>query len=825
MSKRIFSALLSASALTSAAMLAAPAFAQDEEGTLEEVVVTARRATENVQDIPVTVQAISGEKLQQQAVTQFSEVSKLAPGLNIGFASGSKGTNAEVILRGVKWSSAAGTPAIPMYMNELEVSPNYMVLSLFDIQQLEVLRGPQGTTRGAPSISGAITVTTRKPNLSEIGGYAQGLVGSHGHRNIQGGLSIPIIQDKLAVRIAGVVDDSQGNRVRSLNNPEKPHLGQDGARISVLWEPVDSVSVNLGYQYLSYKTEIYDQVAGPGSAGFTTPAGSLPGQTPRVLAPNYNGPAIGTSDYLAVNDVRSDVKNRADIWSLNVSWDVAGHTLSYIGGFENLFSKGINSQDPGNQLGGYDPVQGLGSVGDTIIHEVRLASNPGENRLIDYVAGAYFYRSKTTTSLYNTAAYLPGAFGPFGFTPNRNNVNPLAADRYRLPQFGNIDILQENYSFYANATLHLGEKTELTGGVRTIHDHRRSTSLIYVRNGFLVTPAAGGACAGAVVSTVYGAGFCDRVQAGPGLSVNSRYDKTFTPTIWNASLSHKFTPDILGYVTVGTSWRGGQNNVGVFTSNEDIAFSDPEKATSYEAGVKTSWMDDRLRVNASVFQIDYKGQITQFPSIPYWASNTNTVSRVSSSFYQNVDSKVKGVEAEIAFEPVRNLTIGATAAYAKITSQGSLAPCENPAVPLSAANVMNFCPLAKGRVLNTIPKFTASLNGQYVVPMDAFDGFVRFNLAHRGDNPNYGYVTGAKAYDLFDLFAGVRAQDGAWEISAYAKNLFNEKSELTRTQLTSNLVPANASLNAQFGPSGYFLVTSTTPREVGLTVRYAFGSR
>jgi iron complex outermembrane receptor protein len=209
MSKRIFSALLSASALTSAAMLAAPAFAQDEEGTLEEVVVTARRATENVQDIPVTVQAISGEKLQQQAVTQFSEVSKLAPGLNIGFASGSKGTNAEVILRGVKWSSAAGTPAIPMYMNELEVSPNYMVLSLFDIQQLEVLRGPQGTTRGAPSISGAITVTTRKPNLSEIGGYAQGLVGSHGHRNIQGGLSIPIIQDKLAVRIAGVVDDSQ----------------------------------------------------------------------------------------------------------------------------------------------------------------------------------------------------------------------------------------------------------------------------------------------------------------------------------------------------------------------------------------------------------------------------------------------------------------------------------------------------------------------------------------------------------------------------------------------------------------------------------------
>src|SRR5688572_25754403 len=233
MYKRMIHALLGASAITSAALCAAPAFAQDDAGTLEEIVVTARRRAENIQDIPVTVQAISGEKLQQQAVTQFSDVSKLAPGLNIGFASGSKGTNAEVILRGVKWSQAAGTPAIPMYMNELEVNPNYMVLSLFDVQQLEVLRGPQGTTRGAPSISGAITVTTRKPNLTEVGGYAQGLVGSHGHRNVQGALSIPIIQDKLAVRVAGVVDDNQGNRVRSLNNPQKQHLGQDGARISV----------------------------------------------------------------------------------------------------------------------------------------------------------------------------------------------------------------------------------------------------------------------------------------------------------------------------------------------------------------------------------------------------------------------------------------------------------------------------------------------------------------------------------------------------------------------------------------------------------------
>jgi iron complex outermembrane receptor protein len=233
-----------------------------------------------------------------------------------------------------------------------------------------------------------------------------------------------------------------------------------------------------------------------------------------------------------------------------------------------------------------------------------------------------------------------------------------------------------------------------------------------------------------------------------------------------------------------------------------------------------------MRLNASIFQIDYKGQITQFPSIPYWSSSTNSVSRVSTAFYQNVDSKVKGVEAEFAAEPIRGLTLGATAAYAKITSAGSSAPCENPAVPLSATNVMNFCTLPKGEVLNTIPKFTASLNGQYLAPFDPFDGFVRFNLAYRGKNPNYGYVTTGDSYALFDLFAGVRAKDGAWEVSAYAKNLFKDDTELTRTQLTNNLLPSGGALATTLtGQPGYFLVTNNIPREFGISVRYAFGSR
>jgi iron complex outermembrane receptor protein len=138
---------------------------------------------------------------------------------------------------------------------------------------------------------------------------------------------------------------------------------------------------------------------------------------------------------------------------------------------------------------------------------------------------------------------------------------------------------------------------------------------------------------------------------------------------------------------------------------------------------------------------------------------------------------------------------------------------------------MNFCPLAAGVELNTMPPFTATINGEYSAPItDRFDGYARLNIAYRGENPNYGFLAKVPAFTLVDFFAGVRDNSGAWEVGLYAKNLFDKRAELTRTALTTNLVPANGSLNTVFGPAGYFVVTSNAPREVGVQLRYAFGS-
>jgi iron complex outermembrane recepter protein len=162
----------------------APAAPASESNADEgEIIVTARREAENLQDVPVSVQVVSGDTIRKLAITSVEEVSKLAPGLTLVNA----GSNTTVTLRGVTWQPGSGTPATPIYFNEIGFDPAQTIVSLYDVGQIEVLRGPQGTSRGAPSISGAVTISTRKPDLKEFGGYVQGQYGQGDHTDPPGG--------------------------------------------------------------------------------------------------------------------------------------------------------------------------------------------------------------------------------------------------------------------------------------------------------------------------------------------------------------------------------------------------------------------------------------------------------------------------------------------------------------------------------------------------------------------------------------------------------------------------------------------------------------
>ncbi len=232
-----------ASVSLAALVVPSAAFAQaapaDDAGASEdtgEIIVRARRADERLQDVPVSVQAVTGDQLQELAITSADELSKLAPGLTLV----NSGASTNITLRGVTWKPGSGTPSTPLYFNEVPFDPGQTVVSLFDIGQIEVLRGPQGTSRGAPSISGAITLTTRRPDLNEFGGYAQGLYGSANHWAVQGAVNVPIIKDVLAVRLAANIENSENDRIYSINSTVKPKLNDRSYRATVLFKPVDA---------------------------------------------------------------------------------------------------------------------------------------------------------------------------------------------------------------------------------------------------------------------------------------------------------------------------------------------------------------------------------------------------------------------------------------------------------------------------------------------------------------------------------------------------------------------------------------------------------
>lgn len=825
--KKTLHSLLATSAI--ALLLPGTVMAQEKAGSSAlpidtgEIIVTARREAESLQDVPVSVQVVTGSSLEKLAITNAEEISKLAPGLSLA----SSGSNTAVTLRGVTWQPGSGTPATPIYMNEAPFDPGQTISSLFDVGQIEVLRGPQGTSRGAPSISGAITITTRKPDLTEFGGFVQGLYGSGDHWDVQAAINAPIIKDVLAVRLATNLEESDADRIYSVNSSIQPHLKDRSYRATVLFQPTDSLSIQAMYQHRSTQKLIYTQVAGTGSPGLS--ALSIPA--------NFNGPALNVKDRASVQDQPSDVNEKVGLLTVNASWEVLGQKLTYNYGQQFPgHTTTYNANDPLNILPGFEPFTAPSIVSQTFrTQEVRLSSMRDSNRPFDYDIG-WFSKHSSGTQNFDSPTYLNGAFGnPATARPGDVTVpNP----RYVLNSSTNIKLGQKFDSFYWNVRFHIDDRTELSGGMAIVRDRVPVQVDIQTFEAYNAVPIpqlpSPALCPfvvpGAVASPVYTTGVvCDVLIPNGFRNSSQSNNNKYTDTLYNVSLSHKFTEGLLVYATTGSSFRTGLpaiNNPGL---PDDLITPLPETAKSYELGVKASF-GRGFTINADVFQLDYKNQLTSFEGVPYYNSISGRPSNTSLAFYRNVDARVRGFEVDVGARPLDHLNLGASVSYSQIKSRGGEVPCDD-GVTVTAGDPIHFCASPKGQVLNTQAPFQASANGSYEVAFsDTFGGYFRFNLNFQGKNPNFGNFgqvdadgnrsfRKTPAYAVLDLFAGVTGHEGAWDLGFYAKNVFNKQVELARIDTINSIFPAFAA------EPGYDVVRSSRPREYGVTLRYAFGSR
>ena len=822
---------------------AQPALEGRSTVALEEVVVTARRREESIEDVPQVVNAVTSEALAKYNIQQFKDVQALVPGLTL--SSSGDGTGVTASIRGVDFNVSTSTSStVSFYVNDVTAEGQALFHTMFDLGQIEVLRGPQGTLRGRSAPSGAITITTRKADVSEMGGYAEIVASDRDSFKANGAFNMPLIQDVLAVRVAGVTEDTRYDHVKSINSSVKPSDNTDAGRISLTFQPNDALNVALTYQRLKESRQFFRRLTGTGAPGlpFGSGACNIQGSTGLIEIPcpraGYNGPVLEPGDGLAVSNQSQNYHLKDDRYTAQLEYRLGGQKLSYVGGYYglNFDTSGLNPDSSNMVQGG--PVQREFSPAflHKNTHELRLASEERIADVFDYTVGLYYDRERGGYNLRWPAAYLPGAFGsPLGL-PSTSILD----NRYLVHTYLDGTHHNDEKSVFVSLTWHASEQTELTVGGRYI-DYKTAdgTVINLVSDGLIALPAAslglppGVPCSAAGFGQTY-ANTCDVPstfipQLQNARVLNNLFDESWNPTVWNASLSHAFSEDLRAYVNYGTAWRRASGVIGIQNASNDPVLtaasqSTPEKSKGWEVGLKSKFLDGRGKVNVALFHQKFDGYFYQTPLVTYLGdSGTGVLVPQQFRFTANVPAVVEGIDLDAAFQLTEGWSMGLAASYADGHMENATIPCNAPIPPGQSIALCTGSDIA----ISTAPEWSANLSSEYSRSLTAdLEGYVRglFNYYPENDRAS-GEGSGftADAYGLLNLFAGVRSADGAWDVQLFARNVTDTQKTLT---LNSNMERSSVSpIALNFGPTGYFETGFTPKREFGVTVRYSFGSR
>lgn len=751
---------LGASVLAIGFATAQTAYAQDD-GSVDEIVVTATRRSENVQDVPMNVTPISGEALREFNILRFEDVQTLTPGLSIGF----DGQGGPVVqLRGVSFSTfTSSPPAVDLYLNEVPVDANHVFQTLFDVGQIEVLRGPQGTLRGRPAPVGAITITTRRPDMDEYGFYGSATASDLDARNLEAGVNIPLIKDVLSARLSGVYDERGGGIKNALTGAESGRTTK-AWRGTLRWLPTDNIEIALTHQHLDSSGSSFTQLEGS----------------------SLSGPLIRAEERLGLQEFPTSTGQGHDFTWLNASWDVAGHRASYIGSYHKLENGGgFEDTDPGNGDLGTIPEPSFHTTTLHQSHEVRFET-AGADRLLDYTVGAFYSDNDTLTV--------------------------LPVQGFDLP----IRVTEK--AGFGNATLHLG-RTDISAGLRYSEVKRVDDNLgCFFLGGFFPE-------------------FC-----GPGqTAANPSQERTTKGWVYNASVSHHVTDDLMVYGVYGRSRRPGVPSTSKLLLNPqtlqytcpDLVCAAPvEVSDSYELGVKSTWRDGRVRLNAAAFHQDYEnyiGRAQNVPNVDFFNLLSNAYPNyvtADDAFTAQGPAVVSGLEADLFVRVNENLDFQVTAQTADGHYDNALIPCRDgdfDGVPDDIVNTDIFAYPAEGfaacrvsSAISQVPNWSMTLQGEYRRPMWGGQGYVRTLMNYEPENANVrpgSFVRDART--IVNLYVGLRS-DAGWDFTLWAKNLLDEDTVLDRD--SSNLISPGG-VN-----TGYRKVTTEAPREIGMSIRYAFGA-
>ena len=744
-------AITSAAAFAPTAAMAQDVAAIDATDSVNDIVVTAQRREQSLQDVPISVTVASGETMRESQITDLNDLSSRLSGVRINNAGASDSLNVRGVGSGFNmgFEQAVATFVDGVYLSRSQVSRG----GFLDLERIEVLKGPQSTYFGSNAIAGALSITTRKPSQS-TDGYASFLYSpSDGEYDLQAAVG-GALTDKLSGRAAIRFSGMEGYIKNTRFNNKGPDNNDKQGRIALRYETPGVLDINLRVDYAKYddqRNELQEVVNCPPAPGYgtgpnlTNPAGTCAG----ILA---SGDQDNILNYITATG-NSSFELESVSSALNAAWTFGNHTLTSTTGFyhHDLFRTTVSGASLA--VASFNLPNGLPLSQPerfrSFSQELRLQSDTGG--LIDYTFGLYYDNSNLKGGI-NVGFYFSDfatLARPAGSIPAGT---PIAQE-----VFGDQD--QSNRSVFAAATINLAESLRLNLGARysSIKKEAHRT-----------TRAGRGNAIGQVIQDFTPSQFVAWTTSvgrpAGDYAITKRTDDKFMPSI---ALQYDVTPDIMTYASYSTGFKSGGWSIG-----QGLDIFAPENVKSYEAGVKAAWFDRRLTTNLTVFNGDYS-------NLQESTTIIDPVTGINQAVIANVGkARSRGVEFEVGLRPFSGFSLSGNVGYldAKYLSYPN-APCtllQLASTPRGTTCTQNLA----GKRKAYAPVWSGSVNASYafdVTPdlVAKLGSWVYFTSGYY-QQASFDPILFQPGYTKIDLRASLGSTNDSWELAVIAKNVTDE---------------------------------------------------
>ncbi len=748
-------------------------------GTLEEIVVTAEYRSEKLQETALAITALSGSSLTERGIDNLEDVTKAVPNLTLFQANAAYGKTMAASIRGIgqgDFNFASAEQGVGIYVDDVYFANTFgSMFDLLDVDRVEVLRGPQGTLFGKNSIGGAIRLVSKQP-MGDDTGFAEVTVGDYNRREVRAGFDVALIKDVLMLRVSGLSKQRDGyvDRVdyacahpSTAGSLPEQQLGQGtctvgteggvdvmGVRAQLRWVPNDVIEDKLEASVIDDKSEaaaevmvVADPALSPAMQAFNAntliPKYGIPydqrfqgGGTYTTYSTFYD-PFTGTA-YPAVNTVHE--------WSTSnvLSWSITPHVqLKSITAAQGWWGDFSDDQD--------NSPLGLAWAYNLLDHrqftqEFQLTGKAFDDKFTWATGLFYFYGyslNRGHIDLNFDAGFFPPG-PPF-------NGQPLLGFNQDDPAY------TTDKAGFLQGTYAVTDQMHLTAGARYTNEDKNYTFNHF--NPLIDIP-------------------------NPVLDLRNVEGRTsYDHVDWKAGLDYQWTPEVMTYFSATTGFRGGGFNPRPFTDLQITSYK-PEKLTEFEVGVKSEWLEHRLRANLAGYYGLYRDVIVTSQRLDATGAPFTAPENVGSA-------DISGVEFELEATPLPGLAINFSAGLTdyKWKNLGNNQGCQDlGAAAIPEGSAANYNCISGNPGYNDInigmSKWTSSLGVQYAISLgdggsltprvDANYHSAIFNNNYNLYDPDGTGVAETPAMTLLNGRVTWQSAGRSWSVAAFGTNLANK---------------------------------------------------